>query len=62
MPVVLMEAMARELPCVSTHITGIPELIQSGVNGVFVPPSSVEGLVAALVRLLDDEQERLAPR
>ena len=27
-PVVLMEAMAMEIPCVTTWITGIPELIR----------------------------------
>src|SRR5574337_654435 len=29
-PVVLMEAMAMEIPCVATCITGIPELIENG--------------------------------
>jgi colanic acid/amylovoran biosynthesis glycosyltransferase len=57
-PVVLMEAMAMEIPCISTHITGIPELIQSGINGVLVAPSSVEGLVAAINQLIDDPDER----
>ena len=32
-PVVLMEAMALGLPCVSTRITGIPELIEDGSFG-----------------------------
>jgi colanic acid/amylovoran biosynthesis glycosyltransferase len=47
-----------EIPCISTHITGIPELIQSGINGVLVAPSSVEGLVAAINQLIDDPDER----
>lgn len=53
-PVVLMEAMAMEIPCVTTRITGIPELITDGVDGLLVPPSNVEALTAALVRLIDD--------
>ena len=61
-PVVLMEAMAMEIPCVTTHITGIPELIRSGTEGLLVAPSDLEGLVKALETLMDDEvlRERVA--
>jgi glycosyltransferase involved in cell wall biosynthesis len=34
-----MEAMAKEVPCISTRIMGIPELIQDGVNGFLAPAS-----------------------
>jgi glycosyltransferase involved in cell wall biosynthesis len=57
-PVVLMEAMAMEIPCVSTYIAGIPELISDGVSGLLVPASDVESLVEAIGRLMDDEQLR----
>ena len=53
-PVVLMEAMAMQIPCVTTHITGIPELIRSGIDGLLVAPSDVDGLVSALSCLMDD--------
>jgi colanic acid/amylovoran biosynthesis glycosyltransferase len=53
-PVALMEAMAMEIPCVSTTIAGIPELIRDGVDGLLVPASSVEALASALQRLCDD--------
>jgi colanic acid/amylovoran biosynthesis glycosyltransferase len=53
-PVVLMEAMAMEIPCVTTHITGIPELIRSGTEGLLVAPSDLDGLVRALETLMDD--------
>jgi len=33
LPVVLMEAMVMEIPCITTHITGVPELIKRGENG-----------------------------
>jgi glycosyltransferase involved in cell wall biosynthesis len=60
-PVVLMEAMAMEIPCVTTHIAGIPELIQDGVDGLLVAPSDRNALVEALARLMDDAglRERL---
>lgn len=58
-PVVLMEAMAMEIPCITTNITGIPELIESGETGILVIPSDVEGLVNALKKLMDDKPLRL---
>lgn len=61
-PVVLMEAMAMQVPCVTTRITGIPELIGDGAEGLLVAPSDVDGLAAAIARLIDDPAlyERLA--
>ena len=53
-PIVLMEAMAMEIPCVTTQITGIPELIRHGVDGLLVAPSDLDGLVDALRSLIDD--------
>jgi glycosyltransferase involved in cell wall biosynthesis len=53
-PVALMEAMAMEIPCVSTRIAGIPELIRDGLDGLLVPASSVEALASALERLIED--------
>jgi colanic acid/amylovoran biosynthesis glycosyltransferase len=54
-PVVLMEAMAMQIPCVTTHITGIPELIRTG-DGLLVAPSDIEGLTQAILQLMDDPQ------
>ena len=53
-PVVLMEAMAMTIPCVTTFITGIPELIRDGQDGLLVAPSDVAGLAAAIARLMED--------
>ena len=49
-PVVLMEAMAMEIPCVATRIAGIPELIEDGVEGLLVAASDVQGMAAAIGR------------
>lgn len=57
-PVVLMEAMASGIPCVSTRITGIPELIRDGEDGLLVTPSDIDELAAALARLMDDNPLR----
>ena len=57
-PVALMEAMAMEIPCVSTRIAGIPELIRDGLDGLLVPASSDEALASALERLILDSPLR----
>lgn len=57
-PVALMEAMAMEIPCVSTTVAGIPELIDDGIDGLLVTPSELDELVAALSKLMDDRQLR----
>ena len=59
MPNVLMEAMAMEIPCVATWITGIPELITDGVHGLLVAPADEKGLAEAIAKLLDDPDLRL---
>ena len=46
------------IPCVTTFITGIPELIRDGLDGLLVAPSDAEGLAAALARLMDDAELR----
>ncbi|HEX3470420.1 MAG TPA: glycosyltransferase [Silvibacterium sp.] len=61
-PVALMEAMATQIPCVSTNVAGIPELIRDNVDGLLVPPSSAESLAAAIESLVLDPimRERLS--
>ncbi|HEU0174191.1 MAG TPA: glycosyltransferase family 4 protein, partial [Blastocatellia bacterium] len=52
-PNVLVEAMASGLPVVSTNVSGIPELIESGVNGLLAPQKDARALADAVARLLD---------
>ena len=55
LPVVLMEAMAMEIPCITTAITGIPELIRNGQEGLLVAASDREGLTQAIEQLVKDQ-------
>jgi diketogulonate reductase-like aldo/keto reductase len=57
-PVVLMEAMAMELPVVTTRIAGIPELVTDGTSGLVVPPGRADLLAEALRALAGDPQLR----
>lgn len=54
-PVSLMEAMAMEIPTVSTYISGIPELIENEHSGLLVPEKDPKSLADAIQRLLRDE-------
>jgi glycosyltransferase involved in cell wall biosynthesis len=53
-PNVLVEAMAAGTPVVATAVSGIPELVEDGVNGLLVDPEDPEALADALLRLRDD--------
>lgn len=63
-PVVLMEAMASGVPCITTPVNGIPELIENGHDGLLATPGDVQSLAATLGRALDDAalRQRLAGR
>lgn len=54
LPIVLMEAMATGLPVVATRITGVPELVEDGRNGLLVPPGRPDQLADAVERLVGD--------
>lgn len=55
-PNVILEAMAMQLPVVSTNHSGIPEVVHDGRTGLLVPPADVSALALALARLLDDPE------
>jgi glycosyltransferase involved in cell wall biosynthesis len=57
-PVVLMEALAAEVPVVTTRIAGVGELVEEGVSGLLVPPSDAGSLAAAIGELLADPARR----
>jgi colanic acid/amylovoran biosynthesis glycosyltransferase len=58
-PVSLMEAMAMEIPPVSTYVSGIPELIEDGQSGLLVPEKDATALADALQALIQDKALRL---
>jgi glycosyltransferase involved in cell wall biosynthesis len=57
-PNVLVEAMAMEIPVVSTDISGIPELIEHRVDGLLVPQKDASALAGALEELLRESRLR----
>ena len=53
LPVVIMEALARELPVISTYVAGIPELVKSGKSGWLVHPGDPEVLADCITIALN---------
>jgi glycosyltransferase involved in cell wall biosynthesis len=59
LPNVLLEAQSQKLACVSTRVSGVPELIDDGVTGLLVEPRTPSALAEALLRLIADPTLRL---
>jgi glycosyltransferase involved in cell wall biosynthesis len=65
MPRVILEAMAAGVPCVSTNVGGIPEMLDHGAAGMLVSPRDAEGLARAMlawVNMPDAEREARVDR
>ena len=58
--VAYMEAMACGLPTVGTAAGGVPELIDSGRDGLLVPPEDPEALAGAMISIMSDGELRSA--
>lgn len=59
MPNVLIEAMARGIPCISTDsLPGGPrELLDDGNNGILVPIDNIDALASAMENCINDIEE-----
>ncbi|MHA1250025.1 MAG: glycosyltransferase family 4 protein [Candidatus Helarchaeota archaeon] len=53
-PIVLLEAMASNLPIIASNIGGIPELIENEKDGILIPPNDIKSLSSNIIRLLKD--------
>jgi glycosyltransferase involved in cell wall biosynthesis len=60
LPNVLMEAQSQGVACVSTTVSGVPELIRDGETGCLVAPGDAKALAAALEGLIRDSARRTA--
>ena len=59
-PLSVMEYMEAELPVVATRVGGIPDMIESGVEGVLVEPGDPEAMAGAIGGLLRDPARAVA--
>ena len=56
----LLEAMLAGLPVVATRVSSIPEIVSDGETGLLVERDDVDGVAAALDRILSEETLRVA--
>ena len=54
----LLEALASGVPCVTTTVTGNPEIVRDGIEGRLVPPGDPDALADAMIELLRDPEAR----
>ena len=57
-PNVLLESMAMGVPVVATHVSAIPELVETEKTGLLVPPGRPDKLAEAMLRMLTDQDLR----
>jgi glycosyltransferase involved in cell wall biosynthesis len=57
-PHVLVEARAHGLPCISTHVGGVPTSVTHGHDALLVPPKSSDALARAIERVIGDGELR----
>ena len=58
-PTSLIEAMYLKTPVISSKISGIPELIEDGINGFLTEPGDVSAIAEKMEKLLSDDSLRI---
>ena len=58
MSVVILEAMAAGKAIVATKVGETPHIIEDGVNGLLANPTDIDGMAAALGKVIGDKQLR----
>jgi glycosyltransferase involved in cell wall biosynthesis len=58
LPNVVLEALAAQVPVVSTAVDGTPEVLEDGVSGYMVPLGDVAALAERVLQVLASEERR----
>lgn len=57
-PTVLKESMSLKTPCISTGVSGIPELIEDGEDGFVCEPKNIKEIASKIQKLIKSEDKR----
>ncbi|RMD82456.1 MAG: N-acetyl-alpha-D-glucosaminyl L-malate synthase BshA [Lentisphaerae bacterium] len=52
----ILEAMACGVPTVTSHVDGIPEVVEEGVTGFMAAPDDHDALAEAIIRICSDDR------
>ncbi|MGI9373156.1 MAG: glycosyltransferase family 4 protein [Hyphomicrobiales bacterium] len=58
LPNVLVEAQSQRLPCISTPVSGVTELLEDEVNGLLVTPDKPGELAVSITKLIENSPLR----
>lgn len=59
LPMTILEAGIASLPTIATNVGAIPEIIQSGENGLLIGPDDVSALAEGLTQIVNDPEMAL---
>lgn len=59
LPVSILEAMSYKLPILSTLVGGIPEIVQTNINGILFQPGDKIAMINAIMTLLKNKKLRI---
>ena len=57
-PGIIIEAMSVGVPCISTFVGGIPEIVENGFNGLLVNPGDINGIKQAIVSINESNYKK----
>jgi glycosyltransferase involved in cell wall biosynthesis len=56
-PTVVLEAMAKQIPVIATHVGGIPEVVSHGETGFLFPPGDFRSCANYILHLIENPEE-----
>jgi glycosyltransferase involved in cell wall biosynthesis len=56
-PIALLEALASSKPCIVSNVDGMPEIIETGINGYLVTPRAVQELTKIMNLAISDPEK-----
>jgi glycosyltransferase involved in cell wall biosynthesis len=62
LPMVVLEAMAADVPVIATRVEGVPEAVRDGLDGLIAAPGDADDLARVIGQIIDGEADWQALR